>query len=301
MYISYASKTTEVKMTTATDIYYSLNSILPYDGKLTWQRVTGADGNNYYTTGTVVVQNTGDEGSVLSITNLKWTFSQFGGKGYFRIPTSLENDVIKVAARNATSAEAYSLMKMRTAALDIEQTSEPVMGKDADGNSVVTIKLNTSNDVNSIVITDEEGNPIPSDMFEYVATQLEDDSIEWEVTITTTEAGQHTYILTGAYENGYINASKFVTVIVTVEETPDDDEPGNDEPGNDEPGNDEPGNDEPGNDEPDNNEPGNDEPDNDDNDEDDDSGNSSLNPFESLFKKFYNFIKSIFAFFGISI
>ena len=309
--ISYASKTTEVKMTTATDIYYSLNSILPYDGKLTWQRVTGADGNNYYTTGTVVVQNTGDEGSVLSITNLKWTFSQFGGKGYFRIPTSLENDVIKVAARNATSAEAYSLMKMRTAALDIEQTSEPVMGKDADGNSVVTIKLNTSNDVNSIVITDEEGNPIPSDMFEYVATQFEDDSIEWEVTITTTEAGQHTYILTGAYENGYINASKFVTVIVTVEETPDDDEPGNDEPGNDEPGNDEPGNDEPGNDEPGNDEPGNDEPGNDepdnnepgndDNDEDDDSGNSSLNPFESLFKKFYNFIKSIFAFFGISI
>ena len=76
---------------TATDIYYSLNTILPNDAKLTWRQVEGSDGNNYYTTGTVVVQNTGENGSVLSITNMKWTFSQNGGKGYFRIPTPVEN------------------------------------------------------------------------------------------------------------------------------------------------------------------------------------------------------------------
>jgi membrane-bound inhibitor of C-type lysozyme len=96
--VSYASKTKEIKIDTATDLYYSLNTVLPSDGKLTWQQITAADGNKYYTTGTVVIQNTGEEDSVLSITNLKWTFSQFGGKGYFRIPTDVENETVSVAA-----------------------------------------------------------------------------------------------------------------------------------------------------------------------------------------------------------
>ena len=83
-----------------------MNTVLPGDGKLTWQQITAADGNNYYTTGTVVIQNTGDADSVLSITNLKWTFSQFGGKGYFRIPTPVEEEVLMVASTYATPAAA---------------------------------------------------------------------------------------------------------------------------------------------------------------------------------------------------
>ena len=221
--VSYASKTTELKLATATDMYYSLNSIMPNDAKLTWKLVAGADGNNYYTTGTVVIQNTGEAGSVLSITNLKWTFSQVGGKGYFRIPTSLENEVLKVSATKETESTAYSLMKMRTAALDIEQTEEPSVSQDANGNSVVTIKLNTSKDVDSLIVTDENGTPIPSDMIEFATSYLDDDTVEWEVKITTTEAGEHTYIVTGVYENGYSNTSKSVTVVVDVEEPSNDD------------------------------------------------------------------------------
>ena len=277
--ISYGSKTTEIKMTTATDIYYSLNSVLPNDGKLTWKLVTGADGNKYYTTGTIVIQNTGDEGSVLSVTNLKWTFSQYGGKGYFRIPTSLENDVIKVSSRTSTSTEAYSLMKMRTAALDIEQTSDPEIVKDANGNSVITVKINTSADVNSLIITDENGNPIPADKVEYYASILEgEDEIEWTVEITTTESGTYTYVVTGAYENGYTNNSKSVTIVVTVEDTPDNDEPNNG--GTDDDEIEEPEDPE----EPEN--PGDD---------------SEETFFDKLLNRLYAFIKAILAIFGIKI
>ena len=218
--VSYASKTTELRLATATDLYYSLNSIMPNDSKLTWKQVTAADGNNYYTTGTVVIQNTGDVGSVLSITNLKWTFSQLGGKGYFRIPTPVDNEVLKVATTSRTTTAAYSLMRMRTAALDVEQTNKPQVVMGADGNNVVTIKLNTSADVDSLVITDKNGNPIPSDKIEYYTSQLEGDVVEWTVTITTAESGTCTYMVTGVYENGYADSSKTITVVVNIEEEP---------------------------------------------------------------------------------
>ena len=266
--ISYASKTTEVKIATATDIYYSFNSVLPNDAKLTWRQVEGADGNTYYTTGTVVVQNTGEEGSVLSITNLKWTFSQFGGKGYFRIPTSIENAVVKVAATNDTSTAAYSLMGMRTAELGVEQIYKPKVVTDADGNSVVTLRLTTSDDVDYLVVTDENGNAIPQHQLECVATQLDENVVEWTVTITTSEAGTYTYVVTGAYENGYTDSSKAVKVVVTVENPPADVQPDDDNSG----------------------------------ETDDDSSDGTVLDFiTGIYNKLIDFFRAIFAFFGISI
>ena len=216
--VSYAAKTMEMEIATATDIYYSLNSVLPNDGKLTWKQITAADGNNYYTTGTIVIQNTGDEDSVLSITNLKWTFSQLGGKGYFRVPTPVEDEVLMVSVTSETPAAAYSLMRMRTSALDVELNSEPEISTDADGNSIVTIKLDTSTDVASIVVADENGEPLPSEQYECSVTENEDSGmLEWTVNITVTESGTFTYIVAGAYENGYTDISGAKEISVTVE------------------------------------------------------------------------------------
>ena len=219
-------------------MYYSLNTILPHDAKLTWTQIKASDGKNYYTTGTVVIQNTGEEDSVLSVTNMKWTFSQNGGKGYFRIPTSVENEVLTLATTLDTQPQAYSLMKMRTAALDIEQTEEPVVVTDEQGNSTVTIKLKTSADVNSIAVTDENGTPIDPKNITYTSSEVEGETaVEWTVTITTYEAGTHIYMIAGAYENGYTDSSKAVTVTVTVEapaeEEQPDDEPDTEEPDDD--------------------------------------------------------------------
>ncbi len=221
--VSYASETTAVNIKTATDIYYSLNTVLPNDSKLTWRLVKGSDGNNYYTTGTVVVQNTGKEDSVLSVTNLKWTFSETGAKGYFRIPTSVAEEELTLAATSATPPTAYSLMRMRTAALDTEQVEEPAVVTDENGNSVITVKLKTSTDVDHIVVTDENGNPLE---FEFTAAPIEgEDAIEWTVTFSTNEAGTHTYTVAGAYENGYTDESKSVSFSVTIEEPEKPEEP----------------------------------------------------------------------------
>lgn len=267
--ISYASKTTEVEISTATDIHYSFNTVLPNDGKLTWRQVTGIDGINYYTTGTVVVQNTGAEDSVLSLTNLKWTFSQFGGKGYFRIPTDVENETVSVAATADTPMMAYSLMRMRTAALDIEQNTEPEVVTNADGNSIVTIKLNTSSDVSSLVITDENGNIIPESQIEYFVSQLEDENVvEWTVNITTQGSGTVTYVVTGAYENGYTDSSKSVTVVVDIGNPPAEEV------------------------QPDNNDGGTDE---------NDSDKSIFGILNRIYEKLMDFFRVIFALFGMSV
>ncbi len=215
--ISYASKTTDVDVETATDIYYSLNTVLPNDAKLTWKQVKGSDGNNYYTTGTVVVQNTGEEDSVLSITNLKWTFSQTGGKGYFRIPTPIEDEFLVPASTTNTQATAYSLMRMRKAALDIEMIQTPEIVTYSDGHSVITMKFRTAPDVNSLVITNENGKLTDPKNVECVASEIEgEDALEWTVNISTNRAGKLTYVVSGAYENGYTDESKSVTVNVIV-------------------------------------------------------------------------------------
>ena len=263
--VSYASKTHEIEIATATDLYYSLNTVLPHDGKLTWQQITAPDGNNYYTTGTVVIQNTGDEDSVLSITNLKWTFSQFGGKGYFRIPTPVEDEVLMVASTSETPTTAYSLMRMRTAALDIEQAGEPAVSTDTDSNSVATITFRTSADVASIVIADENGKPLPTDQYDYSSAATEDENIiEWTVNITVSGGGTFTFVAAGAYENGYTDDSKALTFEVTVEEQQTEQEPEN-KP------------------------------------EDETSEESFFDAFLNFCKKLLEFFRTFFALFGVSV
>ena len=119
-------------------------------------------------------------------------------------------------------------MRMRTAELGVEQTNKPRVVTDADGNSVVTLRLKTSADVDSLVVTDENGNIIPPHQIECVATQLDENVVEWTVTITTSESGTYTYVVTGAYDNGYTDSSKSVKVVVTVENPTTDVQPDDD-------------------------------------------------------------------------
>jgi hypothetical protein len=157
-------------------------------------------------------------------------------------------------------------MGMRTAELGIEQTYKPKVITDADGNSVVTLRLTTSNDVASLVVTDENGNVIPQHQIEYVATQLDENVVEWTVTITTSEVGTYTYVVTGAYENGYTDSSKSVKVVVTIENPPADVQP-----------------------------------DNDDSETDDDSDGTFFDFITGIYNKIIEFFRTIFALLGFSI
>ena len=76
----------QTNINSASDVYYSFNKMLPQGGKLTWTRVKGADGNYYYKTGTIILQNASlSENDILSLTNLKWTFDTNSGMGQFEL------------------------------------------------------------------------------------------------------------------------------------------------------------------------------------------------------------------------
>ena len=116
---------------------------------------------------------------------------------------------------------AYSLMRMRTADLDVTQSEEPEIITSEDGSSIITIKLNTSSDVDSIIITDVDGNEITPEAVKKLAVDLDGRGvIEWLVTLKETVPGTYIYTVTGAYENGYTDHSKAITVTVTVETPP---------------------------------------------------------------------------------
>ncbi len=105
--ITYGENTVEKVLNTSTDMYYSINDMLPVGGKLTWTR-TEVDGVTYYKTGTVVVQNTSDEDSIMSITNVKWTFSGVGYDGHFQV-SNVPVEVALMSTEN-TITNAYSMI-----------------------------------------------------------------------------------------------------------------------------------------------------------------------------------------------
>ncbi len=105
--VTYGTSSAEKVLNTSTDMYYSLNSLLPEGGKLTWTR-TEVDGVTYYKTNTIVIQNTSDTESIMSITNIKWTFTGVGQDGHFQVnATPVE---VALMSTEETVSNAYVML-----------------------------------------------------------------------------------------------------------------------------------------------------------------------------------------------
>ena len=98
-----------------------------------------------------------------------------------------------------------------------------------DDNGKITLTVKTSEDVAQLIIYDADGNEVTADEINSIANG---DEIIWTVTLTATESGTYTYLIQGAYENGYTSEDPVeITVKVELPETapevtPDDEEPG---------------------------------------------------------------------------
>lgn len=233
MMISYATTagayTAEALISTSTDMYYSVDGLLRAEslGQLNWTPVTGADGNSYYTSGTVVIQNTTD--GMISITNLKWTFPS-AGIGYYE---NLENGGAEVVSEPLMLMSSYSTFEMARSSVrmvnaDLEITEDDVTVENdtVTAGEEIVVNVSTSTDVETLVIRDEKGNVITPEAIEsYVETIGNEDVKQWTVTLSEDAAGTYTYTITGAYENGYESDTP-VVVTVTVDEVPVEEEEG---------------------------------------------------------------------------
>ncbi len=127
---------------TATEMNYIVNNLLPTDGKLTWSEVV-IDGTVYYRTGTVVIQNTADDDSILSLTSMKWTFTGVDQHGHYETALPETPAVMSFMARRTTVTDAYSMMGANDTTdsdetIDNGDTGEDVIPDDDEGTNDTT-------------------------------------------------------------------------------------------------------------------------------------------------------------------
>ncbi|MBR5234415.1 MAG: hypothetical protein IKW03_09415 [Clostridia bacterium] len=229
MFVSYTTTsdlyTAEALIRTATDLSYSVDSLLRQqsEGQLGWTPVTGSDGNTYYSSGTIVIQNISD--GIISITNIKWTFPS-AGFGYYE---NLENtapaeEPVMLMSNYSTFRMARSAVRAVNADLEIGEEDVTVENNNVTAGESIKVNVSTSTDVDTLIIRDENGNVITPEIIEsYVETIDNKEVKQWTVTLTEDESGTYTYTITGAYENGYESGIP-VEITVTVEDVPQKEE-----------------------------------------------------------------------------
>ncbi len=144
--ITYGDNTVEKVLNTSTDMNYSINSMLPVGGKLTWTR-TVVNEVTYYKTNTIVVQNTSDADSIMSISNVKWNFTGVGQNGHFQV-----NDIpveVALMSDGDTVNTAYAMLAPKAEAPEAGEVETPDTAPEVtpDTTPDVTPEVAPDNDV----------------------------------------------------------------------------------------------------------------------------------------------------------
>lgn len=225
----------QANVNSASDVYYSFNKMLPQGGKLTWTRVKGADGNYYYKTGTIILQNASlDENDILSLTNIKWTFESDLGKAQHEFEladasgaisansqSETKSSPVLLAANSHTRMTASSAAKVAQLDMSVIDGSLSVQSDKVYPGYKAEFSLDTYTSVEKIKITDSLGNEVEADTS---YTDSESDSGEiirhWNVSFTVNVPGKHKFYVSGTDKDGYTTDFGSVTVTYSVVEKP---------------------------------------------------------------------------------
>ena len=176
-----------ISVTSATEQYISLKTLLNKSGSTT-----------------IVITNNSNSLGNLSLTKLMLSSN-----------TSFDSDGGYISAGPQTAPRALAVVQMLNADLTIDEETVETASSD-DG--TVTLTLQTSEDAETIVIRDGEGNVIDPESIDFT---IDEEGIKhWVVTLTESESGEYSYTLQAEYENGYApEEPTTVTVTVTIPET----------------------------------------------------------------------------------
>lgn len=215
--LTYNGKDVPKELSSATQMTYAFNSLLPVGNKLKWTQTT-VDGKAYYTTGTIVLANSGEQNTILSLGRLKWNFDTTGAYGFFRIPTTeTATEQVSLMATKATVNEAYSIVSSLYTKTSISSDDVTVPESSVVSGDSVVITVKTPDDVKTLLIKDENGNVVEPENVEQVASSLETETTTWNVTLSFSEAGTYVYTVTGVNEYGY-EGKEGASFTVTVEQ-----------------------------------------------------------------------------------
>lgn len=221
--LTYNNEEVEKTLSSATQMTYAFNSLLPVGNKLKWTQTT-VDGKSYYTTGTIVLANSGAQDTILSLGKLKWNFDTTGAYGFFRIPTTeTATEQVSLMATKATVNEAYSIVSSLYTKTSISSDDVTVPESSVASGDSVVITVKTPDDVKTLLIKDKNGNVVEPESIEQVASSLETETTTWNVTLSFSEAGTYVYTVTGVNEYGYEGKEGgSFTVTVEQQSTPDE-------------------------------------------------------------------------------
>lgn len=175
-------------LNTATDMYYTL-----YNSKSEINPITIGNDNSAY----VVITNT--TGNILALTNIKLTYKDATQKTALFMADS---NVLSYT-RKVTQAR----IKVEEPKLDLSISKAEFTSSSVKVNKDATIKVYTTEDVDSILVKDSNGNEVtPKSITSEVQDVVNGKTIKvFNITITPNKVGTQTYSLTSVGEDGTVS------------------------------------------------------------------------------------------------
>ena len=197
----------ETEIRTATDLSYSVLNMIG-KSNITWSKIPGLkdDVESAYSSGLVIISNVGEDQSLLSITNLKWTFVEKG-----KSLKILDGDyTVKISKDNVSSAQhAIAFTKRNTVVT--QNAAEPAVYSDGQ----ITMTVTTGVGVDTLIVKDKDGNPIDESLLNMTFTDIDNDQRLWTITMEESEDGDYTFFVAGT-SNELVSGDS-IRIDVTVE------------------------------------------------------------------------------------
>ena len=206
--------TNEVQVRSATDLSYSILSMIGRDN-ITWTKLkpNASGAGDAWSSGLVIISNTGEEESLISVTNLKWTFKQAGET------LKIHDSDYKVSVTNRNIGSIKKVLAFSRKTMAVAENTAPTATY-ADGRITMTVVTDTS--VTSLVVRDKDGNPVDDSVLTTAFEDLNDTERLWTVTVEESEDGDYVFTVSG--ESDGLVSGKTVRITVDVENAPADSE-----------------------------------------------------------------------------
>lgn len=203
---SNATGSVSKEITTATDLYYTITQ------PIVWSAANPED-EFYKTKYPIVITNASDSDAIVSLTNVKWTFSESGeGNG----PTGTQNTV-KLMSTAATAPAAYHAVRSVLGIVDEPEVFQPEqMELNWKQSSVTTgrkatLTITTSSDVTAITVNGEALNQGKLNRRTGLVT--------WTYTVTADDPGVYTYEVVASNADGLTSEPMETQLSVTPRKT----------------------------------------------------------------------------------
>ncbi|MBQ6421455.1 MAG: hypothetical protein IJK02_10315 [Clostridia bacterium] len=199
-----------IDIATSTDLSYSLMDLIGRNN-ITWQTLKSGE----KTSGLIIVSNVGETNSLISVTNLKWTFGT-EGQNY----TNIDGDFgVCVSNKNVTSAKRVLAFAKRQLAV-APDAQEPTVNDSGE----VTLSVLTSDSVESLVVKDRAGNVIDESLLDITYDDLDDQQRQWTVTVSEDYEGALTFQVAAA-SDGLVSGDSLQIKVAVQSEQPQTTDP----------------------------------------------------------------------------